>query len=434
VPIVTKKNGELYASTTNSGLQSEPRIAAFASGGYVVVWESDTGAGVRAQRLDASGALIGAEIVVADSSADDSDPEVAVLASGEFVILWRNRGQDSHGDLILGQIYAADGTPTGAQLRIAEPGADPYYLYFSDPSVFALPGGGFVALWQGNDALAQVYDSAGAKVGGQIVIDSDGGQGQPIGTAIGGGRFAILWRDYVSGWLDLKSQVFDSDGDRVGGEVSYPNAHNKGALAALAGGGFVVAWDHGNSGTILAQRYDVDGAPVGAQIVVASYAYPTASQLPNIVALPWGGFLVSWNFADNGVPSIRAQLFDADGIAVGAPFQVDGEPIERDLGFDTRADLAFLASGEVVATWTSEKGLNAAQAGIKVQHLLITSLGTAGADVLTGTTRSRAERARTRSTAERAMTPCREEPAPTLSTAEPGPTRPTIRAKPLRWP
>ncbi len=386
MPIVTKKNGELYASTTNSGLQAEPRIAALASGGYVVVWESDTGAGVRAQRFDASGAMVGGEIVVADSSVDDMDPEVATLASGGFVILWKNRDWDGDGDLLLGQIYTAGGAPLGTQLQIAAPTADTYFGYLSDPAVFALPGGGFVALWQGDDVLAQIYDPAGAKVGGEILIDAESGQSQPIAAAIGSGRFVIAWREQgPDGWLQLKSQVFDSDGDRIGGEVSYLNGRNPGALSALAGGGFVMAWDNGYSGTILAQRYDVDGAPVGAQITVVSYTYPTHSELPNVLALPWGGFLVSWNYFDNGSPSLRAQLFDADGVAIGASFRLDGEPIDRDFGFNSRADLALLPSGEVVATWSSEKGGNAAQAGIKVQHLLMPALGTTGADALTGT-------------------------------------------------
>jgi Ca2+-binding RTX toxin-like protein len=384
VAIVRKKNGEFYASSTNSGGQTEPRVAALAAGGYVVVWESDTGADIRAQRFDSSGAMVGGEIVVADSGLVESEPEIVALATGNFLVVWRirNAGEDS----LVGQMYAADGTPLGTRFSVAPPLTETPDHYQSEAGAFALPGGGFVLAWQGDDVLAQIYDSAGAKVGGQILVHTDKGQFQPLGAAIGEGRFVIAWRERMpDSSLQHKFQLFESDGDKVGGAIALPGATNPNppAIAALAGGGFVAVWDKGYGGTIAAQRYDVNGAAVGAEISVTVPTYPLHSELPGVLALPWGGFLVSYNHADNGNRSIGARLYDSDGNALGGPFQISSEALNFELfSFSSRARLALLDSGEVVAVWSSEAGTNAAQAGIKAQHLLMPMLGTPGSDLL----------------------------------------------------
>jgi Ca2+-binding RTX toxin-like protein len=395
--IVEKKDGELYASTTNGGRQTEPRVAALPSGGYVVVWESDTGADIRAQRFDASGAKVGSEIVVADSSVVNRDPDVVVTASGDFVIAWKTQNAQSH-FYVAAQRYAADGTPLGTTMAVTPPNGFTFDTY-ARPAGFALPGGGFVLTWQSGavGTRAQVYDSAGAKVGAEMLLDPGNG-GHALGTAIGADRFVLVWKsmapDGPNGQSQrYKSQVFDSAGDKIGAEVVHAAGFGA-TVAALADGGFAVATlgfvvlggTNGYS-VVNVQRFDSDGAMVGAQIQVAAggSGVPPHVKEADIVGVASGGFIVAWHEHNNSV-SLRGQLFDASGAKVNSAFAINAETMASEPNSsERRVDLARLESGQIVAVWSNEAGGNALQLGIKAQLLLIRTEGTSGDDLLEGT-------------------------------------------------
>jgi hypothetical protein len=75
----------LLVNTTTTGLQDEANVLALADGGFLVTWEDDSAALVRAQRFDALGHKVGAEFTVHNGVVDDRDsPEAALLSDGRI--------------------------------------------------------------------------------------------------------------------------------------------------------------------------------------------------------------------------------------------------------------------------------------------------------------------------------------------------------------
>ena len=101
------------------------------------------------------------------------------------------------------------------------------------------------------------------------------------------------------------------------------------AAAALADGGYVVAWQgpqlDGWTGTdIFLQRYDASGAKVGGEVTVNTATTNDQTGPIEIVGLSNGGFVVTWD--QNGSPyndDVYQQVFDSAGARGGAAVQIN---------------------------------------------------------------------------------------------------------------
>jgi hypothetical protein len=87
-----------------------PAVAGLKDGGYVVAWQSSTqdgsGLGLYAQHYSKTGAKIGVEFRVTSTVADDqSQPAVAAFTGGNFVVMWTSVGQDGSLEGIYGQRF-----------------------------------------------------------------------------------------------------------------------------------------------------------------------------------------------------------------------------------------------------------------------------------------------------------------------------------------
>ena len=109
-------------------------------------------------------------------------------------------------------------------------------------AIAELTGGGFVVSWadsslvggdsSGSGIKAQRFDSTGAKVGGEILVNTatDGNQSVPSVVALPGGGFAAVWTTFNSAVFPASGgtrlQLFDSAAPKVGGEqaVTAPTA------------------------------------------------------------------------------------------------------------------------------------------------------------------------------------------------------------------
>jgi hypothetical protein len=113
----------------------------------------------------------------------------------------------------------------------------------------------------------------------------------------------------------IKGQMFDGAGAKVGGEFQIDTAASNynGDVAGLANGGFVITFNLNYSPlSTYAQIFDASGVKISAVFLVT-----TGGENPNICALPDGGFVVA--SAD------KAQVFDATGARVGVEFPVHTE-------------------------------------------------------------------------------------------------------------
>lgn len=153
------------------------------------------------------------------------------------------------------------------------------------------------------------------------------------------------------------------DGDfRVDG--GSPPLHRRPSIASLADGGFVVVWIaeslNFQSREVRGRRYDADGQPRGPDVRLddgepvsaEGGTQPAVSFFtrPAVVGLNDGGFLVTWDIADDGDWSgVVARRFGADGTAEGASFPVNSHVP----GYQFAPAAAALAGGGVLIGWVS---------------------------------------------------------------------------------
>ncbi|GEM_PF-819820 len=161
-------SGPILINTVTANYQSGDSVAATADGGFVASWHSygqDTpnSWGVYFQRFDAQGNKLGGEVQVNTNTAGDQyGGELAVLKDGSIVVSYTDAGA-----LVL-RHFSSAGTPIGNEFRIAGATTD---------TVQALPDGGFVVTYQGNDGpgslglLGQHFDASLNPVGSSFVIN-----------------------------------------------------------------------------------------------------------------------------------------------------------------------------------------------------------------------------------------------------------------------
>jgi len=311
---------EILVNTATALSQNVPQITALSNGGFVVTWQDSSGGvggaagdssggAVKAQVFAADGSTTGSEILVNTATANNQNTaQITALSNGGFVVTWRDNSLgvggatgDSSGTAVKAQVFAADGSTTGSEIRVNTATASAQDF----PQITALSNGGFVVTWR----------------------DNSGGVGGATGD---------------SSSLAVKAQVFAADGSTTGGEILVNTAtagsQNAPRITALSNGGFVVTWDDASlgvggatgdsSGTaVKAQVFAADGSTTGGEILVNT-ATANSQASTHITALPNGGFVVTWDDFSHGVggatgdtsnTAVKAQVFTT----VAATEQVD---------------------------------------------------------------------------------------------------------------
>ncbi|MCY1668978.1 VCBS domain-containing protein [Rhizobium sp. SL86] len=226
----SKSGGEFLVNTTTAYDQMDPEVETLTNGNFVVTWYSydgtvDTsGASIRAQIFSASGQKVGSELLINTTTAGDQiQPSVTGLANGGFVITWGSSDTvlDTNGGAIKAQIYSATGAKVGTEFLV-----NTYQNGTQErPVITALTNGGFVVSWisdtdsvdtSADSIKAQIFDSAGNKVGNEILVNTviTGSQFDPSVTALDSGGFVVTWYSAEAG-NQIKAQIFDATGQRV---------------------------------------------------------------------------------------------------------------------------------------------------------------------------------------------------------------------------
>ena len=389
-------NDEFDANTTTLNTQSDPHVAAFADGSYVVVWTSDGQAGGYAEEIvarlfNADGTPRSAEFTV-NTYHDhyENRADVTVLADGGFMVAWTQLDQNGYG--VFAQRYDAngarltlDGSAGGAVVQINDTTARDQYW----PEITALADGGWIVTWQSLDqeaapgqpgdetwgiyakryaadgSVVQMYDAAGVGANEVRINVTVVGHQQHAGVVqLAGGGFAFTWYgpDASAGGQYLR--LYDASGHPItslgnAGEIlantttTNEQGAESGPITALADGGLVIVWhsqnQDGSGYGIYGQVYNADGTTRGGEFHVSSYAYDN-QQEPRISNLPDGGFMVVWTSANQDGDSwgVYAQRFDATGDAVGAEFRLN----ETTIGDQSTPAIAVQPDGSgVIVVW-----------------------------------------------------------------------------------
>lgn len=213
------------------------------------------------------------------------------------------------------------------------------------PDVAALPGGGYVAVWQGEDIYLRRFAADGTPVGGEVPVNIVTANTQSTAqvAVLDDGRIVVSWQSYGQDGsaFGIFARLFTADGTPAGAEfqVNSSTQYNQQtpSVAPLADGGYVFTWSStdGNTYCIYTQRFGADGMPLGGETVVASGTLDQTD--PTIIALAGGGYAVAWTDGWSGMTATITsfRIFDEGGVA-GPVIQVNG---------GDHADIAALADG-----------------------------------------------------------------------------------------
>ncbi|AEG92185.1 hypothetical protein [Ramlibacter tataouinensis] len=340
-----------------AGDQTTPGIARLSSGESVVVWTAADRT-IRARRYNDAGATVGAEIVANTGTAPALAAGVAALANGGFVVTWMAQdgttpSRTGTHEYPLMNVYAkrfdSTGEPVGPQIKLSNESS----YYFSQVVPVALADGGYVVVWAWDVAFPDMpyyggpslrlrkVDAAGNPASPEQPVDAqyDGTAVRFSAAPMADGGFIVFWQGRSYSRIDAPSGVrlsrFDAtatltgptrtlDGSGTGGFDVASTAYNP-AIATLRDGGYVLAWQSGDS--LVMQRFNAAGTaatskqPLGPRIAPTGYGSAPPMAHPMLAALSNGGFVVAWHIREDAYPAVTyrfsARRFDASGAAAG---------------------------------------------------------------------------------------------------------------------
>lgn len=213
----------------------------------------------------------------------------------------------------------------------------------------------------------------------EFLINSYAGQWQehPDVTRLADGSVVVVWDSFFFE-DDLETyyiamQRFSASGKPMGGEqvlAAFTDGQSRHpSVAALADGGFAVAWEIAVGDSVLDQTdiytntFNANGTARGS----ATRAHSASGEdqyAASITATAGGGFTLTWSSYEgpktNNQDEIFTRRFDADGRAIGQAQQVN--TFDRFDQHNSRA--TTLSNGNVLLTWESEYAGNPNPSGV----------------------------------------------------------------------
>src|SRR6267142_2904665 len=253
-------NGGQYSIT---GQIPGDQIHSFASvnalGGYLV-WDDNSidgsGQGISAAALDSNFSIGSARFRVNQIRTGDQEfPQVSLLKNGGAVFVWQSRPLTSSRHIFARFLSASNSWATGDIL------ASSFTANFQiNPVVTTLTNGNVVVAYGSfnqagpgsmQDVYAQIFSPVGQKIGPEILANqiTDFNQRTPAIAPLSDGRFVLAWVSELQSHdnsVEIFARVFWADGSVLGDEfkvsATTTNVCANPSVAALANGGFVVAW------------------------------------------------------------------------------------------------------------------------------------------------------------------------------------------------
>jgi len=363
---------EFQVNTYTTNHQAYPSVAAAGPAKFVVAWESagqdGDQLGIVARLYDRDGAALTSELPVNTfTTGGERFPAVAGLSSGGFVVVWQQEsGQDGSGSGIFGQLFDGNGAPVGVELPV-----NAFTTSVQEwPRVAADDSGNFVVVWQsfsedgsGFGIVARRFNSSGTPLGGDLVVNqyTVGNQVSPDVSMSPSGEFVVVWESPAQdGDMEgIFARRFDPTGNPVSSEIpvnSYTTGRQRLPSVALGESGeFAVVWqsDQDVDGIgIRGRGFDASNNPIVDEIAINTFT--TGDQeVPRIVASNEGDILVAWESVgqEDGAPGSRgvyARRFGGDGLP-GPEFRLN----VHTAGTQNSAALAAAPDGQFLAAWQS---------------------------------------------------------------------------------
>ena len=255
-------NGPARFGQTNFGQKAMKRVQSdkpimLSSFARKIVWFMVLLAGIPAVVFGQTNyyATNGTEYAIVGSLLGDQvHPDVAVNTNGGFVV-WQDNITDGNGWGVSAMQLNPTLSGSGSSFRVNVQGANDQ----ENPRVALLPGGGAAFVWQGGvEGLNQHIYARFLSAAGTWLTTTDvlvntftnNFQQNPAVATLTNGNVIVVWASFdeasSSSMQDVYGRIFSPAGVPVTGEFSINQftSYNQRtpAVAALANGGFVVAW------------------------------------------------------------------------------------------------------------------------------------------------------------------------------------------------
>jgi Ca2+-binding RTX toxin-like protein len=357
--------------------RGQAAVAATGDGGFIVVWKPRDGldTGIKARLFDADADPIGPVTTISTLNDDILEmPEVAALGNGGYVVVWKLMDTASNWFGVRARLLDADGATVGDEIIVA-----PRVSYYPGVDVVGLAGGGFVATWTepesgadnygGNSNIrAQRFTASGTTVGDAVVVNSilPGGQAKSQLLALPDGGFVAVWADdggrhkrifTFNGNEGVWLQRFDAQGQKAGdvirtGEAGYlPDM----PTLALSETGFFVTWSERygynySYSRLKGQFFSFEGSAQGTAFDLGT-ASATAEYEASTLLLGNGAIVLGWNNESHGAGtlSLQSQLL--------VPVSYGTASADAFVGTASRDYYAAGAGNDVVAGGAEADGL-----------------------------------------------------------------------------
>jgi Ca2+-binding RTX toxin-like protein len=364
---------ETRVNTTTALDQRSPALAELTDGSYVVSWTGSTAnglAGIYAQRFDAQGQALGAQVTVntpATGTAKDSD--VAPLANGGYVVSWNVDQTSGFKFSTHAQRLTATGAKVGGDTSISANAT-----YQQAVSQVGLWNGGYVVVWESNNAQpptangygihAVLADSAGVvspqdiRVNLTLLLDQLDPSLATYPTVNGGSTgFVVAFETPDSAGYGIVARTFNASATGAAAEfqvnTSQAGEQRDPATAVLANGDLVIAWSStgqdGSGDGVYLQRFTAAGAKIGQETLVNTTTTNDQAHA-HVAAMTDGGYVVVWTSVgqDGSGSGVYFQRYSAGGGPLGP------ETLVNDFTAGDQHEPAITALGAgFVISWTS---------------------------------------------------------------------------------
>jgi hypothetical protein len=223
--------GQFQINTVTGSYQELPAVAADAAGNFVAVWESyasggtdNYGRSVQGRRLNSNGVAAAPDFQVNTSTTyDQKSPAVAVNSSGAFVVVWESNHNGTDFDIIA-QRYNAAGARVGSEILVNSEFTAGDQLF---PAVAMADNGDFVVVWRsaggaGGDPDISIqgrrFKASDGSFFDQFLVNdvTTGNQDQPAIATNGKGRYLVAWQ-YPATSSYIAVRFFTADNLRAEG-------------------------------------------------------------------------------------------------------------------------------------------------------------------------------------------------------------------------
>ncbi|MCP4314113.1 MAG: T9SS type A sorting domain-containing protein [Bacteroidetes bacterium] len=303
-----------------------PQLSISETSDMVIVWETVGSGGIWFKTISSMGNLL-SEAQLVTSPHNYSQTRVTHADTGNFMVIYG--GHDGYKWSVYGQVYDRNGDEIGDTLEVQRNTSEQINTYYL--SLFADRNNQFGAFLPGFDSMiVEKISGTGEFVESNLVLKPDVPYVfEQTGVMTRSGAFIMVWRDGLSG--DIRGQQYTPEGIPIGELFEVGQNEENSQLLSIAmaidtSGNFAVVWKKvmDNKTDLYTQLFSSEGMRIGTntRITDDQYISGSVSEKLSIDMDVDGKFVVAWSDNRNSDTSyIYLQQVDNQGELVGSNYR-----------------------------------------------------------------------------------------------------------------